>query len=128
MKKIGTWLEHVSDALLFLLVTLPVATILLMSFLCSGWNEGSMTGTCSVAGLDSVYNVAMGSLLLLAFGGFILVAPVILIAFCISVVTKISKYAHGYRPSGAFETAMEVFYSVPLFLVCYAVWAIFFRW
>ncbi len=81
-------IEGISDVVLFVLVTIPLFIALITTPFCNGWNEGSMAGTCTIPALEGIYNVFNGIMLSVAFGGFLIILPLILIALVISIRAK----------------------------------------
>lgn len=121
-----SWAEGLSDAFLFVVVTLPVALSLALAPFCSGWNEGSMSGTCSIEFIAGLYDFLNGIFLLLAFGGIIFVFPLIAIAIIVSTVAKLRKFKNGYRPDSVYGVMKEVVYVLPLLFIVYQLLAFFY--
>jgi hypothetical protein len=82
--------EYVADSLLAFIVLLPVLLFLVTSIFCSGWNEGSGVGTCSIP-ITGIYETFMGVILILSFGGIIFVLPFVAALLAVSVYSKIKK-------------------------------------
>ena len=97
---------------------------ILLSPFCSGWNEGSMAGTCTILPLDFLYNAVNGFALIFAFTG-ILWGPVALFCAVISVMRKIGRYARGGWPTSTSERIKEMLRWVPLAFLAFGVFYIF---
>ena len=120
---VKSW-DGIPDAVLFVLVTIPVACILIMAPFCPGGNEGSWA-TCQPAFLDGLENTLGAFMPLLAFGGFVVVGPIVFFAAVASFVAKIFKYVRGFRPRTAFAIAREILTIVPLFVLAYLFYTLF---
>ncbi len=108
-----SWSEKTADIILFLFSTsiiLIVGTMLLVAPYCSGWNEGSMHGSCTIPMLEGLYNAASNFTLLFAFTGM-LTAPIAIVAALVSLVAK----AMRRKKVGPFHHS-EIFYAIPLML------------
>jgi hypothetical protein len=66
-----------------------------LSFTCSGWNEGTMAGTCALSVLEPIYNALLACALLLAFGGVIFYGPLVLLFYAISSYYKVRGWTSG---------------------------------
>lgn len=115
----------IADAGLFVIVTVPLALMLLVSSVCSGWNEGTMSGTCSLPVLTPLYDTLSTVMLMMAFGGFIFVGPVLLVFAIISIVSKIRKYYQGYRPKSVFAICREIIAIIPIAFLAYTISIVF---
>src|SRR3989344_1395803 len=111
--------EGIADAFLFVLVTLPLLAVLVTSSLCGGWNEGSMAGTCTVPAMEGFYNSLMGIFLLLAFGGFLIVGPIVLVLITISLLLKIGRYRRAERPHSLGGWVIDGVTCIPIFAIGY---------
>jgi hypothetical protein len=114
-----SWAEGIADATLFIFVTVPLLAILVTVPFCSGWNEGTGRGTCTLPILDGLYNRTMGFALLLAFGGVMIVLPIIVIAGLVSVVAKIRRFVRGYRPQTPLAIVSELAFIIPIVAIVY---------
>jgi hypothetical protein len=118
-------IEGLADAALLILVTVPVALMLVMSPFCGGWNEGTMSGTCTIPLFEGVYNTLNGFLLVIGFGGIIVYGPIVLMALVISIVTKVGGYARGHRWTTMQERVQLLLAIVPLLVVLYFIFILF---
>jgi hypothetical protein len=112
--------ENSIDILLWVLFVLPVLTFVILGLLtapyCSGWNEGSLQGTCTIPGLQDIYNTAQNSAFMYAIFG-IFMAPLVAIGSGISLVQKILRYGRGYRPGSAKTFLFECLRVVPIVII-----------
>ena len=116
--------ENASDIALFFLATLPFVLEIITNALCTGWNTGTMSGTCTVPALEGIYNVLTGLLFFFVVGGFFFVLPVILIALVVTIVAKIRRYARGYTPDIA-EIILELLTIIPVMITLYLLFLFF---
>ncbi|OHB18506.1 MAG: hypothetical protein A2854_00025 [Parcubacteria group bacterium RIFCSPHIGHO2_01_FULL_56_18] len=112
-------LEGISDAALFLLVTLPAVVIWITSLFCQGWNEGTMSGTCTIPVLTGVYDGINGLMLFMAFGGVLLWLPLVLLFVIVSTIIKIRSLRSADTMTKA---ANLLFLAIPLLILVYVVW------
>ena len=76
----------------YYVIFIIIGLIFLINTSCSGWNEASMNGSCTVPGLAPIYNFLMGILLMLAFTAFMWI-PLLLV--CLLVYSQITKKKKG---------------------------------
>jgi hypothetical protein len=76
--------------------------------------------------LEGFYNSFMGLVLLFAFGGFIFVVAIVLIAVSVSAAPKIGRLARGYRPRTAFAVISELVFVIPFFVIVYLFYQLLF--
>jgi hypothetical protein len=112
-------LEGTADAILLILVTLPLLGSIITIPFCSGPDAGAIYSKCSPAIMQSLSYGISDYITLLGFGGFIVVGPILLIAAIISFVTKVRKFKNGYRPLTARAIAVEIVFAIPLVVVAY---------
>ena len=87
--KKGNKLETGADMILLIMVIIPIFILLLTAPFCSGWNEATADGHCTISVLTGLYNFVYGMVFILAFLG----GPfIILIALLISVTFKIIRF------------------------------------
>lgn len=120
-----SWIETIADTILFVLVTLPLLAGLITAPFCRGFNEGIMdAGRCTLPVLEGLYNGIGDLSLLLLFGGFIFVVPIILIAAVVSLVAKVRRFFHGYRPKTVLAIIAELVYVIPFVIAAYYIFAL----
>jgi hypothetical protein len=108
--------ERTIDVVLFVTVTVPTAFLLLTSALCSGWNEGSMEGSCIVPAIDGFYNGLMGLVLILSFFG-IFWLPVLIILVIVNYRLKRKRYKAEGRPQTWGGKFLDAVAFAPIVLV-----------
>ncbi len=114
------WIERIADATLFFFITIPLLGVLITVPFCSGWNESTGHGTCTLAMLEDFYNDIMFLFLFVGLAGPIFViGPAVFAASVVSTVAKISRFARGYRPRTVSAIALELVFIVPLAVVVY---------
>jgi hypothetical protein len=85
----------------FLVVVLVlIGFMVLLQSLCSGWNEGSMAGSCAVSFMEPIYDVVMGLVLIAAIFG-ILWMPALLIFFIVFYVWNTRDRIRKFHEEGA---------------------------
>ncbi len=108
--------ENTVDWILAIIFTAPITLLLITTTFCSGWNEGTMAGTCVIPALAVLYNWLNGILLLAAFFGFI-IGPLIFILIVISFVQKILRYGKGNYPRDRKGIGIDILTFAPTAIV-----------
>ena len=110
-----SWPEGVADTVLFFFVTVPLLAVLITIPFCSGWNESTGTGTCTLPMLENFYNGIMGLIVIaLLAGPIFLISPIVLISGIVSVMAKIRRISGGYRPRTALTIIYDFAFIIPL--------------
>lgn len=120
MKKIP-----ISDVILCLLPLL-IGVQLLLSNICSGWNEGSMNGVCPISFFTPLYNALNGITLILGFTGIIWF-PIYLLFFVHSTFKKIiilRQQGFSAIRSNIAGTVIWIIMASPILLLLYYVLSI----
>lgn len=108
----------VSDLILFTLVTLPVVPTLLLEPFCTSKSPSLSICTPEMLVLfyDPLMSFLSGAGIIVAFGGFVLLIPILILSLILSCVTRIRSYARGYRPTKTIEILFEVVCVIPVLL------------
>jgi hypothetical protein len=119
-------IEGIADMVLFFFVTVPLVAILITLPFCSGWNESTGDGTCTLPMLTNFYNGIMMIILIVGLTGPIFfIIPIAMVAVVVSVVSKIRRIAGGYRPQTAFAIISESVFIIPIVVVIVCVSSLF---
>jgi hypothetical protein len=105
--------ELISDVILAALLVVPAILLLALSFDCGPWDEGHQP-KCSFPLLDVPAYILQASMLVLAFGGFVLWLPIVLFAYVNS-----TRYKYRTWKAGALNkrTALFVVWSIASCLI-----------
>jgi hypothetical protein len=128
-------IETIADIILFFFVTIPLIGVLITLPFCSGWNESTGNGKCTLHLLENFYNGIMSLFLIIALAGPIFVIGpivlgvviIVLGAVIVSVSAKISRFAQGYRPRTVSAIALDFVLVIPVAAVVYFCLSIFIR-
>jgi hypothetical protein len=84
-----------------------------------------MSGICTIAFLEGIYN-ALGTLsLFLGFGGFIFYVPIVVFLLIVSVILKIVMYRRGYRWNTVARLVQLFVAGIPLLALLYFTYTLF---
>lgn len=120
-KRTSTFEDFIDVMLSGVVVTVGALALSMFALapFCGGWNEGSMQGTCTPAGIQQMYVSLHNVALMFAITG-ILWMPLAIIAACASFFVKVLRYIHEFRAGTFSWTTVEIFRILPTLIVGFA--------
>lgn len=97
-------IERTCDATLFFFLAVPFLIPMALAPFCDGWNEGSVSGTCTIPALTELYNDVNAWLMMIAFAGIFFIGPIVLVALATTLILKvirITRWLRGKHNNGA---------------------------